>query len=516
MQFPISDRLNRSYRCIGIAALLVGLWSSFAYAKAILPHVGGVDFYYYLCHARDQWRGFDVRHWDRHAYFPGVYAFWRTALSLGATSLLQLRAVHLTVMGLNGALVALVVGGAARSVPGCDFYYRWLAAGYAGIWYWVICSRFEGALGTSEPLGTLVFLTGLLAWQGGPLRGGAGWLRCAALGGAIGLALYIKQQIGLLSFGAVSLLPGCFSANRDERHQFRQVAVMPLFAVLAFAVAAALDGTSFAAIATGVQSVNAYSARSTWWRNLYSLARNDESTALMGLLTVPAALALLLVGERRGTANAAVRVAGFAACTAIASLLQFRWRGYYHYFLLTAPELVVAAVLSGIVLAYRYRERLLERSLHRICLIGIALFPLAYTGGNPTNLHAWRVMPPPELASYNTPWHDQPQIADSLRRLSKQFEHIGALLVFPPQRNDVFWFVGKPSLDGYGWGFWDAGEHDPRLGDPRLQNVIVLDVDPVLDLPDWTTERCDALRAELNAGGFRESEKLPGMTAWER
>lgn len=516
MDSPTYRRFDRFCLVLGWAALAVGIWSSITFARATLPHVGGLDFFFYLCHSRDQVRGFGDRHIERFVYFPGVYAFWRTAMSLGATSLIQLQAVHLAVLGCGGALVALIVYRAARSVVDCGTALRWLAAGYAGVWYWVICSRFEGTLGTTEPLATVVFMTGLLAWCGHPLRGGAGWLRSAALGAAFGVALYVKQQAGLLSLGALGLLPGCWATTRPDGHRLQQAAALPIIAVSSFALAAVVDGVSLAALLTGVKSVAFYPVRSTWLDNLYSLARNDASTALVVLIAVPAALATLALAERRGTANPAIRVAGFAACAVVATMVQFRWRGYHHYFLLAAPMLVIAAVILGIMLLCRYRANLSNWRWRRVFLFGIALFPLAYTSGVPANLHVWRIKPQQIVFAQSSVWYSQPRIAHSLRHLSDQFNYTDLMLVFPPQRNEVFWFVGSQSPGGYGWGNWESRLPDPRLDDPDLRHVVVLDIDPTLGLPDWTGERWVAVIAELTTHGFKLSERMPGMSVWQR
>ena len=131
-------------------------------------------------------------------------------------------------------------------------------------------------------------------------------------------------------------------------------------------------------------------------------------------------------------------------------------------------------------------------------------------GSMPTSI--WRLAP----TSRPVAWQQQPAITGSLRRLAEWLHPDDRLLVYPPQRNDVHWLLGTQTPGGYGWGHWEVDQTDPRLRDPELRHVVILDPDPALALPDWTASRRAMVVAELRAAGFVPSETLPGISLWSR
>ncbi|MGE3777505.1 MAG: hypothetical protein AB7F89_10000, partial [Pirellulaceae bacterium] len=378
-----------------------------AYLVSRRSAIESSDFYYYVCYARDTLHhGVDVPS-DRYRYFPGVYAFWRTVMRVGGESLVALQWAYVLVLAVNCVLVAGIVARGCRRID---------AAVFAGIWYLVLASRFEGFAGVTEPLATIPFLAGVLAWGGRPLRGRAGVCASAILGTGIGLALYVKQQAGLLSLGAAALLlvppPGTHG-----RHGWAGLCLLPLISAGVFALAIAIEGMGLAPLAMGLHQASSYPSQSSWGQHLYALARNDESATLAALLT-----ALAWSGCRATTRSGcgprhdALDMAGLLVLAGAATLVQYRWRGYYHYALLAVPCLVAAAPIVGGELFARLPSRWRDREWLRWLAMACAGFPLAYTGGNAETLQAWNWQP--TRVTSTTAWRLQPEVAADLDELA--------------------------------------------------------------------------------------------------
>src|SRR5207245_1584080 len=112
------------------------------YAVAARDTVEGVDFYYYVCFARDLASGANDVPVARYMYFPGVYLFWRSVLRVAGESLSALQWAYVSLILANALVVGAVIVRVSRSIP---------AGVFGAIWYLILCSRFEGFIGTTEP-----------------------------------------------------------------------------------------------------------------------------------------------------------------------------------------------------------------------------------------------------------------------------------------------------------------------------------------------------------------------------
>ena len=101
-------------RSLVFAFLVMAVISTAVYFVAARPSVGGVDFYYYICTSRDMLQhGSEVSD-NCYLYFPGVFAFWRTAMRLVGSSLAELQACYLAALLLNAVLIAVLIGRSTR------------------------------------------------------------------------------------------------------------------------------------------------------------------------------------------------------------------------------------------------------------------------------------------------------------------------------------------------------------------------------------------------------------------
>ena len=174
-------------------ALLVAAGVTLAsYLSAAHPHAGGVDFYYFLCLARDRVLRPEAVPDMQYVYSPGVYVFWGAAYRI-SDSMVWLRSIVLGLLVLDSALVLWIVGRATRS---------WAFGALAGCCCLRFMTRFEGLEGTTEPVIVFSVLLGLAIWGGKRLEGREGLARAVVLGASLGLAIYAKQQGVFLALAA--------------------------------------------------------------------------------------------------------------------------------------------------------------------------------------------------------------------------------------------------------------------------------------------------------------------------
>src|SRR5690348_16924905 len=110
------ERFVRRY-AMAVTLLFAGLGvlRACVYLVRVRPAIEGIDFFNYLCVARDMHHGaHDLSDW-RYAYFPGVYTFWRIALTIGGETLAGVQSVYTLALLTNALLVAAAVWRVVRS-----------------------------------------------------------------------------------------------------------------------------------------------------------------------------------------------------------------------------------------------------------------------------------------------------------------------------------------------------------------------------------------------------------------
>jgi hypothetical protein len=370
-------------------------------------------------------------------------------------------------------------------------------------------------LATTEPIATLPFLAALLLWGGRPLRGKNGALCAATIGVGLGLSLYTKQQAGLLSLGAVTLLAGWRLAPPRKRHMLGNLLLIPVAAVMAFAAALLLEGKGIEPLRVGLQMVASYERKDSWLENVYAQLRNDESAALAaGCVAATLAVILLSGKKRRWLGSPWLALAAFVAVAGLAVTLQFTSRGYRHYSLLAAPCLTVSGVVLAIRLAPWVLAATRRSELAAFALLGLAALPLAYTGGNPENLHVWRIVLAKDYAPQQL-WHRQADVAADLARLRAMVSPGEKMYVLPPRRNSTHFVLGTRSVAETGYGFTPL----PAEQMDWMSFDAVLLINRELDETDSALPKegkNDAMRRSLVASGFRPVAEMPVMTLYRR
>ena len=286
---------RRLANAVLVGALAVAAFATARQLLAARPLVEGIDFYYYLCVARDLADGVDTSP-TRHFYFPGVYRFWRAVFALFGRSLPALQTAYIALLVANALAVAAVVwrgaGGAAPAL-------------LAGLWYLALCASIEGFAGPTEPLATLPVLVGLAAWGGEPLVGRRGLARALALGAGLGLGVYAKQLGGLLAVGAAAMPLMNLAAPPNRRHEWVCLAAIPAAATLVLLIGILAEGEGLTPLRLGLSFASDYAVQGTLRKNLLWIASHAPllSIASEALVAVFALLALMprwrpLLGER--------------------------------------------------------------------------------------------------------------------------------------------------------------------------------------------------------------------------
>jgi hypothetical protein len=500
-----ADQRRSIHRAVMGGGMAVAMVAIIQYLLAITPQVGGVDFYYYVCNARDMLLRPEAFSPRAYSYFPGVYAFWRAAWLATGGSLLGLQASAVLLVVANSLVLGWIVHRACRSIP---------LGAMAGFWYLLLASRFEGFAGVTEPLATLPWLVGLAIWQGTTLRGPEGWKKAIGLGIAFGLTTYAKQQAGLLTLGAIAWLVERPGTPPDRRHDIRQLILVPLVAVGTLLIGILAEGRGMLPLLQGGQLATAYAREGTWLWNLYVQVRHDETAALFALFSLGGWGALYFHSWRNGRLDRPwLRLASFAILAGLATLIQFRSRPYGHYALLGIPCLILVTLTCGHSLAKWYFFPV-RRALLPHWLVAMAVtFPVFVGDRDGLNLLLWNLRRSAPQAG-DSPWHEDPRVLEAVQQVSDRLPPGETIYVLPPYRTELYFLLEGHSVSEFGYRFQAVSPEEIPWGklaavvevhaevDTHPQrNVYWTDVQPLIDiLPDR---------------GFQVTLRTPAISLWQ-
>lgn len=435
------------------------------YLLAQAPGFSGVDFYYFALYARDLATDAASTSAARRFYFPGTYRFWQLAVPRGAALSAHQTAWALVLLA-NAAGVAAVLGGATR---------RPLLAAGAFAAYVGLALRLEGGFMTSEAIASLAWLLGCGgAWA--LLQRDKPRAAAAALGVGCGLALFMKQQGGLLSLSALGLVAlGWRGAGRPRPALVLGAGLLAgAAALLTFALLMAWEGSGVAGLRFGLQSAASYAAEASLAANLASAYRDAEwllwLVAAAGLVWLAAFASARLRGPQH---NALHTTLGLALGAFAGSLWQFHKRNYGHYALLGLPAAVLAvglalALLRGWVGAVAQRWGLGGAAQSRVGWSVAALLVL---------LALWS--PAPRRLLAQAPFTTVAAVAphEIYRPLCAHIRPGQRLLLLPSRENGLHWACGTHAR-GTTWGYTFNWQETPagyiaELQRPELTQVFV-------------------------------------------
>lgn len=422
-----ADRVGLFWKLIALAA---GCWfiaiSTYFLIQA-RSVVDGVDLAFFVNYARDWVWGYELSGPTRYAYFPGAYVLWAIVLLVYEASDVVVRSTVVAVLLSNSILVGCLTRVLTRST---------IAAVYAAATYIAIASRYEAFHGTTEPIATIPFLIGVIAWQLADQRRRPN-LAAVVLGVGIGLALFCKQQAGLLSLGAIWLLtpesPDQDAVIKDTgsnlgstiRRRTGELVIATITAAVTFLVAILMLGDGLLPIADGLRTATNYGVAGNWRDNLNWIFQIDRSFFVMVIVS-SAFLLIPRMPNRR--AIAILAVAGFA------TFIQFRSRGFAHYTLLAVPCFSVVFVSGLCCLWNSSASQSYMIRLKNVALFALILLPAAYVRPDPAVLALLRVWDPISIDESFVAWHEQPRMAESIRTLQPFISRGDPIVVVPSQR----------------------------------------------------------------------------------
>ena len=473
-----SDRALRwcGYLVAALGAALVALS-----LVRIHPNIGNVDFFCFVCTARDLLDGASAELQKNLVYFPGVYLFWMAALTATARALSGLQWWVASVLLLDALLCALVVRRGTRSTP---------LALIAGCLELLVSFNVEGPRGTAEPLATIFFLAGAAGWAGLPLRGAA-W-RGLLLGAGLGAAIYCKQTAGLLSLGWLALW---LSQEEDGPASF----TVPAGAVLGLALLFVLHG-GVPALRAGLGLASAYPRVGEFLPNFRGFMLGVNPLVPLALLCG----AVWLLG-RKHRREPALRLAGFLLIGSAAALYQFRTRDYPHYGLLALPGLLAGCTLIG----HFFWTRI----------------PEAYAPARRAGLAALLTLSLGKLCStslrYVETLHDWPYGFAAEAQLPTLGVKPGEQgFVMPPQRSAVHFLLGTRSAGwkhSYYWGAAVPGDALLAVQSPAVKFVVVRQGKwDRMDNQICRDSGCAEAIAALPTAGFHLAAQTGDVELWRR
>jgi hypothetical protein len=507
------------YACLAVVSVA-------GFYFAVRPHIQGLDFFYYICYARDQIQDNETAHMIRYAHFPGIYAFWRSVMLVAGQSLGALQWAYIGLLFAN----ALAVAGVIRRLTG-----SLLAPLFGAVWYAVLCTRFEGTLGVTEPLCSLPLLCSLWYWAGRPLRDRNGIKYAVALGAGLALCLYGKQQGGLLWMGAFSLLPGLFTGPKENRHQLPHAILMGATAVLLFFMLILLEGHGIDPLRIGLGFAKGYKTHGAALENLRSIIQNDETIMLAGLFAfVCWILSWFASWARRRPAGIGAEghprqsprdagvpremaIAGFAILAASGTLVQVLRRPYVHYALLSLPFIVVAAILAVNDILRRLPDHVRKAPLTALLLLHLAALPLLWGSDDPGNARLLRDWLKPEPYRQSC-WYELPDVSKDLAELQELVPAGTDLLVIPPRRSSVHFVLGtipRSFANGYNWAL-DAPLLYETVSKPSLQTVLIINNLGPGDQENWNGFECDKVVKKMRDESFKPVVSLKTVTLWRK
>jgi len=502
--------LQQYYEIYRRALLVAGLgWALVTagyYLVSISPYVGSVDLFYYLCNARDMNQQVLASN-NAYSYFPGVYTFWKTVLGIAGENFTAIQRSYLPVIVINILLVGVIVWQHSRSLA---------ASLFAGTWFLVLISRFQASAAETELLATIPLLLTVLCWAGRPLQGRRGWADSLLLGVGLGLMLFMKQQAGLLSLGALAMLAGFRWRNRSDQHQWGPLLAVPFLAAGTFLLAVLTVGEGWTPLQIGLATVGQYAREGSWGFNLYVQVRRDETAALAALLS---GIALVARCRRQPSDSqetmARLEVILFLAIGALATLWQLRSRAYHHYMLLAAPGLVITTVLLWLDHFPARDESRRSTGLTRCALILLVFVPFLRDAGMRESFTAWRI-PRPHNFAPDLPWHQQAAVAGDLARLQQHLPAKTSLYTIPHRHNSVYFMLQAHSSSPAGYRFQQAPLDQV---DWSLHRRVLLLKPASWDESDRqviSMEQLAQVQESLLQAGFQKQLDLPTMVLYEQ
>ena len=495
------------FRLILSATAILFALLALRFSLAARPLIDGVDFYLVVLYARDLANGAADVPMSRYIYFPGVYTFWKAVYLAADGSLSALQWAYVGLLVGNG----LLIGAILTTLTGL-----WQAGLVAAALYLVEGSRIESLYGCAEPIATLPYLLGLWGWVL-LSRCGFSMAGLLALATGFGLALYTKQQGGLLALGAVGLLPSLRLADSSHRYTPQQWLLIPLIASGVFALAMWMEGGGLSAVTWGVQFAANYPPEGSWGEHL------DRAWTMTQPISnfLPTGIVVCLIGwlyrdRLPPVPDLLLLTLGISICSALGALLQFSKRGYLHYALLMLPSLVLIAGLTIDVLV-RWLAPFVQRrqgAAGSAGWAGIALLVLLHGMG----IQAFAQHAATQFSAPTKPAGFTERIKETFPPLCRHVPAGSELLLIPSREQVIHWMCRTRTIafkPGYAWWSLSPAPYLEALSSTGLTYAFVFsDNAGPYERQFFLENGRAAIDQKLKQLGFREAFTFEGGTLY--
>lgn len=484
-----------------LVLLAVGVVGFAALAVRLLivsrPIVGGVDFYHNILFSRDLAGGVPSVTFDRYIYFPGGYSFWTTVFRMFDGSLASLQWAYVGVLFAN----ALLIGGVLKSLTGF-----WQVGMVAGTAYIFAATKIDGFEGVTEPIATIPYLSGLWLWILMTARGQRR-LAILALATGLGLALFSKQQGGLLSLGMLGLLPALWCVNPACKYRLVHLVALPAGIAGVFLLAMAAEGGGIQAVQRGLLFASEYQAQGAWVQHVERVRSVLLPISSLFLSGCAVWLCIAVFRKRMPVVSDVVFLTlGMAIFSALGCLLQYVKRGYLHYALMLLPSALIVSGLAVFVVVHMLKGYALKRSRYvmPVVLSGTVLFFVGMNWEGAADF-VGHVSDHIAAPSRKTP---SEVFGGAIAPLCAHLQPGSELLLVPTRENRVHWFCKTRAVAWEGTYTWLMPEQEhylPAMDSPSLKNVFVFSED-YGDFEKQYVERGDwgLVLREMERLGFRQ------------
>jgi len=490
------------------AAAIVFALLALRFSLAARPLIDGVDFYLVILYARDLAHGAADIPLSRYIYFPGIYTFWKAVYLAVDGSLAGMQWAYVGLLVVNGVLTGAILATVTAN---------WQAGLLASALYLMEGSRIESLYGCAEPVATLPYLLGLWSWLLLSRRGaGTGGLLALATG--FGLALYTKQQGGLLALGFVGLLPALKLADPPDKYTLRQWLLIPLVSTGVFAVAMWLEGGGVAAATYGLRFAADYPQEGSWGGHL---ERAWEMTQPFSNF-LPAGIAVCLIGwryrDRLPLPPFSLLILGISIGSVLGGLAQFSKRGYLHYALLLLPSLLLIAGLTIDALIHWLAPHMRQgsRAVRSVAMTGAVALLLVHAPGTPAFVQYVTA----QLDAPTKPAGFTERIKETFQPLCRHVPPDSELLLIPSREQVIHWMCGTRAVTfqpGYAWWSLSPAPFLEALASPDLAYVFLFsDKAGPYERQFFIENGRRRMEEELKRRGFRDAFVFEGGTLYQK
>ena len=495
--------VERTLQILCVAAGLVALVFVGDWCIQARAHVGGVDFYYYVCLARDRIAVPEQVPLAQYGYSPGSYWLWEIVLRFG-DSLASLQRGWLALLLLVSGLTSLAVWRIGRA---------WQWALLAFLWCFRLLSQFDGLEACNEPWVALWGVLALVVWCGQPLGGDRrGAARALGVGLCLGFSVFCKQQGVLLAGASVFFV---VAPALDRRYSWRSAVWGGVGLGVGYLVPVLSEGHGFVPVSRAFGVATSYQAKGSWPDNLWAQAQHDPTLLIgLGLVLVGVFYVLAPLLKARRPRELLPPEAGvlFAALIWALTLAQFQKRGYAHYTQLGAPFLVCAACLAGVLLA----RSPVTRRAGRFSTVAGGLWFGALVLFLPAPGDRVQFSPTDYGFESRRSWRADAR--EELLRLAETVAPGSELLVLPPGKNEIHFLLGTRALVtpiNYGFGY-EAPLPPPDMYPWKGTDGVLVFLRREDRGEIWEYSRCQELLTALPGKGFTRVYASPLMEFWRR